>query len=184
MAAGELGWSSPPTNKWGSYWSIYLVYFIFLKLIPLTFSGRVISKSVGTFVREPHRGQEILPKAGGNDEIFQFYISRTELSHNVAKCNRLNQSWSGSWLLRQEVFQCLNVKTKKCPSSRWDSTNYTPATVSCLHQIMRDQIFQCSLMSKLRSVLPAPRASMRFWQLHPPLHSVSKSCATKYFKYS
>ena len=139
---------------------------LFHILKPYTFNllwGRVISKSVGTFVREPHRGQEILPKAGGNDEIFQFYISRTELSHNVAKCNRLNQWRSGSWFLRQEVFQCLNVKTKKCPSSRWDSTNYTPATVSCLHQIMRDQIFQCSsLMSKLRSVLPAPRASMRF----------------------
>ena len=53
------------------------------------------------------------------EEMLRYFrfILRTQLSHNLAaNCNRWNQSWSGR-LLRQEVFQCLNFKTKKCPSN-------------------------------------------------------------------
>ena len=64
----------------------------------------------------------------------------TKLSHNAANCNRLNHSGSDR-LLGQEVFQCLNVKTKKCPSTpgRWDSNNYS------VPQVMFLWVFEMSL---------------------------------------
>ena len=102
------------------------------------------------------------------------------------------------------MFQCLNVKTKKCPSRprRWDCTNYTPpCSVSCLHQIMWRK-YLAPHNSAPNNVAPhncapnnvAPNISksqlkevsfspMSFWRLHPLLHSVlSKSCATKFVK--